>query len=77
MTSRAKEERTAAQTLRRAREELRVVTRREGIVGSKQRFYWSLPENDSGQSNPQLQLAKFLFEHNRRIRLIPHKFTTS
>lgn len=31
------------QTLRRARERLRIKTRREGAPNTKQRFYWSLP----------------------------------
>lgn len=40
----------AEKTLRRAREKLKIKARREGLPGTKQKFFWSLPEEPVPQN---------------------------
>ncbi len=49
VTKEARQYGVADKTLRRAREQLGIRARRVGAVGSKQKFYWALPQADDAQ----------------------------
>ncbi len=60
----AKQAGIAEQTLRRARERLRIKARREGAPGMKQRFFWLLPASDDVQGNTD-DVQETKVEHHR------------